>query len=62
VVDFNCPVNKEIFIISDSTAIIRGRGRSMEPCNHKEADTRLIVHLQDLIPNGMIPQLFDPHC
>jgi len=52
VVDFNCPVNKKIVTTSGSTAIIRGSGRSMEPCNHEKADMRLIFHLQDVILNG----------
>jgi len=52
VADFNSHVNKEMVITSGSTAIIRGSGRSMEPCNHEEADMGLIVHLQDAILNG----------
>jgi len=37
-----CPSKKEIVIIYGSTAIVRGSSRSMSPCNHEEADTRLI--------------------
>ena len=46
------PEIKELFIKLGSTVIIRGSNRSMGPCNHEEADTRLIVHLQDAILNG----------
>ena len=48
----HCPANKGIIITFGSTAIIRGSNRSMGLCNHEEADTRLIVHLQDAILNG----------
>ena len=44
VASVHCPENKEMFIKLGSTAIIRGSNRSMGPCNHEEADTRLIVH------------------
>ena len=50
VADWNCPANKHVVITS--TAIIKGSRRSMELCNHEEADTRLIVHLKDAILNG----------
>ena len=52
VADMNCPTSKEIVITSGSIVVIRGSSRSMEPCNHEEADTRLIVHLLDVIING----------
>ena len=44
--------NEEIIITFGSTVIIRGSNRSMGLCDHEEADTRLIVHLQDVILNG----------
>ena len=52
VANVHFPENKELFIKLGSTAIIRGSNWSMGPCNHEEADTRLIVHLQDAILNG----------
>ena len=52
VADWNCSANKHAVITSGSSAIIKGSRRSMELCNHEEADTRLIVHLQDAILNG----------
>ena len=32
--------------------ITRGSTQCMSDCNHEEADTRIIVHLQDAIANG----------
>ena len=42
-----CPENKKIFITSGASTIGRGSDRSMVPCDHEEADTRLLIHLQD---------------
>lgn len=52
VADWNCPANKHVVITSGSSVIIKGSIRSMESCNHEEADTRLMVHLLDAILNG----------
>ena len=51
VADWNCPANKHVVITSDSSVIIKGSIRSMELCNHEEADTRLMIHLLDAILN-----------
>lgn len=48
----NCPQNKEVVITSGTTTIHRGTDRSMAPCDHEEADTRLLIHLQDALQNG----------
>ena len=38
VADWNCPANKHVVITSGSSVIIKGSIRSMESCNHEEAD------------------------
>jgi len=48
----DCPEGKEITITFGTTAIHRGNTTSMQPYNHEEADTRLIVHLQDALLNN----------
>ncbi len=45
------PEDKEIIITSGASAILRGTNRSMASCDHEEADTRLLVHLQDALLN-----------
>ena len=47
-----CPAKKEIVITSGSTTTAKGSNRSMAPCIHEEADTRLLVHLHDAIIHG----------
>ena len=47
-----CPANKEIVIMSGSTTTANGSNRSMAPCNHEEADMKLLVHLHDAIVHG----------
>lgn len=47
-----CAENKVIVVTCDSEVILRGTDRSMPPCDHEEADTRLIIHLQDALLNG----------
>ena len=32
--------------------IARGTSHSMQSCDHEEADTRILVHLQDALDNG----------
>ena len=46
------PDDKQIFIISGTTVIGRGASHSMQLCGHEEADTRILVHLQDALANG----------
>ena len=45
VATMNCLEEKEIVITSGTAAIFHGSERSMTPCNHEEADTRLVIHL-----------------
>ena len=49
---FDCPKDKEIIITSGATTLLRGTDRSMAQCDHEEADTRLLIHLQDTLLNG----------
>ena len=46
------PEEEDIIITSGVTAIVRGTDRSMAPSDHEEADTRLLIHLQDALQNG----------
>ena len=48
----DCPEHKEIIVTSGTTAVLRGSDRSMELCDHEEADTRLFIHLLDALQNG----------
>ena len=47
-----CEEGKQIIATSGTTVISRGTSRCMQPCDHKEADTRMLVHLQDALRNG----------
>ena len=42
-----CIEGKQIFATSGTTVVSRGTNRCMDSCNHEEADTRILVHLQD---------------
>ena len=48
----NCPEGKEVITTSGTTAVLLGTSRSMGPCDHEEADTRLLIHLQDDTQNS----------
>jgi hypothetical protein len=48
----DCPEGKEVIITCGVTVTLRGTDRSMPACDHEEADTRLLVHVQDAILNG----------
>ena len=52
IANVNCPEDKEIIITSGAAAILRGTDPSMVPCDHEEADTRLLIHLQDALLNN----------
>ncbi|KAJ8037689.1 hypothetical protein HOLleu_18575 [Holothuria leucospilota] len=49
-----CPDDKEIFITSGRSVIGAGCNHRMMECDHEEADTRIMVHLQDALENGSI--------
>ena len=46
------PDGKQIFITSGTTVISRGTTHCMQLCGHEEADTRILVHLEDALANG----------
>ena len=47
-----CIEGKQIFATSDTTMVSRGTNRYMDSCNYEEADTRILVHLQDALNSG----------
>ena len=48
----NFPEGKEVITTSGTTAVLLGTSRSMGPCDHEEADTILLIHLQDATQNS----------
>ena len=46
------PENKEIFVTSRDDVIGIGTEHGMSQCNHEEADTRIIIHVQDSLQRG----------
>ena len=52
IANVNCPEEKEVITTLGDTAVLLGTSQSMGPCDHKEADTRLLIHLQDAIRNN----------
>ena len=49
---FNCQTGKEIYITSGRSVVGSGISHQMPDCDHEEADTRLLIHLQDALQNG----------
>ena len=47
-----CTEGKQIFATSGAAVISRGTHQCMDSSNHEEADTRILVHLQDALNNG----------
>ena len=48
---FTYPEGKEVFITSGTTVL--GTDQHMQsPCDHEEADTRIVVHLVDALKKG----------
>ena len=48
----DCLEGKQIFATSGTAVIARGTSHRMEYCDHEEADTRILIHLQDALANG----------
>ena len=46
------PDGKEVFVTSGMRVLIKGTSRLMIPCDHEEADTRLLVHVIDSLNAG----------
>ena len=49
---FDYPEGKEVFVTSDINVLTNGSSHDMSPCDHEEADTRLLVYLGDALKNG----------
>ena len=43
---FTLPPNKQVYVTSGQSVVQRGTLNSMPNCNHEEADTRIVVHVQ----------------
>ena len=50
--NINVPHDKEIVCTSGTSVIQKGNSHPTPICDHEEADTRLIVHVQDAVKNG----------
>ena len=46
------PDGKEVFVTSGMGVLTKGTSRQMIPCDHEEADTRLMVHVIDSLNAG----------
>lgn len=46
----DCP--KEVYITSGTSVVGADTSHQMAECDHEEADTRLLIHLQDALENG----------
>ena len=46
------PDGKQVFITSGIRVVGTERSHSMLPCNHEEADTRIMIHLLDALEHG----------
>lgn len=46
------PDGTQVFATSGATVVSSGTDHYMPPCDHEEADTRIVVHLQDALKSG----------
>lgn len=46
--EFDCSPDKSLYITSEQAASSFGSSSTMSSCNHEEADTRIVVHIQGL--------------
>jgi hypothetical protein len=46
------PPEKEVVVTFGQNVIVRGSDHSMPPCDHEEADSRMLLHLQDALQQG----------
>ena len=46
------PQNKEVYITCGTNVLSKGTDHQMQPCDHEEADTRLVVLLVDAVRGG----------
>ena len=47
-----CIESKQIFTSGTTSVTAAGASNYMPECNHEEADTRMLIHLQDALENG----------
>ena len=47
-----CIEGKQIFTSGTTSVTAAGASHYMPECNHEEADTRMLIHLQDALENG----------
>ncbi|KAG0721985.1 hypothetical protein GWK47_045320 [Chionoecetes opilio] len=52
IVSTTFPDGKQVFATSGASVVCSGTDHSMPPCDHEEADTRIVVHLQDALESG----------
>jgi len=50
---FMFPPNIQVYVTSGQSVLQRGSSNSMPNCNHEEADTRIIVHVQHALQQGL---------
>ena len=47
-----CVEGKQLYTTTGSSVVSVRASHSMQACNHQEADTRILIHLQDALDNG----------
>lgn len=47
-----CVEGKHLFAAIGPSVVSIGVSHLMQACNHEEADTRILIHLQDALDNG----------
>ena len=52
IVSTTFPDGKQVFATSGASVVCSGTDHSMPPCDHEEADTRIVFHLQDALECG----------
>lgn len=52
ILSFDYSEGKQVFVTSDANVLSKGSSHDMPPCDHEEADTRLLIHLVDALKSG----------
>ena len=60
--EFNCPEAKAVYVTSGQSVLSIGSGIPMPSCNHKEADTRVVVHVLHAQEQGKKTVLVHAYC
>ena len=50
---FTFPSNKQVYVTSGQSVLRMGSSNGMPNCNHEEADTRMVVHVQHALQQGL---------